>query len=746
MPMPPSQVTDVFGQDMTTTIVLGVYQALASNPANRPLIGYLDVRNFLAEEVNAAYIFLGQRTCDGQVLDQEVKNDSRSPLRLVAYNPSPDAMPIPAADPAMNRSTVERMAPSPTDLTTGQYAPVQPFWNNTFCGKPLATAVRSRAFEQIRSLRIQYLNCITQIRLDAAMPCLKCADPKCDEKSLDTRDPTCKTLTAALGWGLLVESSLLNEQLNQDYYEARIAKGMASDCGPRQCYAFYGPDPSPQARQAFIEYVECRWPVRVFALDPVVEMQNVEDSYSRHRQLQIALAMGFASGKINAQSMMKFARQLDWDMQAVALNETAVGFSHGDDTFGWRFYPRFQTPPNQGNAAAFWQSLAGGPTTDQDMRRRQLEPMSRECVAIVIMPSFVPYVTFDTRTRYFKLTNAEHGEVSMRETLELSRSIKAMQNSAAQCSACAQLYRDGEVDRLLRRVHQLDRSLPLQTMRVQLPFENTAGGFELFNRGVTDLSPELIGWYGAPGIDAAGTTTLFLVGRSFAVNGMQVIAGGRAIAGWSMLSRQVLQVTIPPGSEFLIDDAGNKLVDVHAATAYGVTDHLLIPIAPTQTTKMSTQTDLAFVPMQTAVLTYTTTAATSASSTNTYAAQGYSSPKPYIEITLPQASPVLQPALNVNLYLLDPSGTVMGTQTGVTFVYSPQTARYGTQLDGVLWASGKGTIADAVQSYLKSTYATKPAPATLNFSIAAQVVPAGSPSNNLLVPVSGGVGLQIKSH
>ena len=78
------------------------------------------------------------------------------------------------------------------------------------------------------------------------------------------------------------------------------------------------------------------------------------------------------------------------------------------------------------------------------------------------------------------------------------------------------------------RVHQLDQTLPMQSMQVQLPFENTSGGFELFNRGVTDLAPELVGWYGAPGIDPSGGTTLFLVGKAFSVNGTQVIAGGRA--------------------------------------------------------------------------------------------------------------------------------------------------------------------------------------------------------------------------
>ena len=135
------------------------------------------------------------------------------------------------------------------------------------------------------------------------------------------------------------------------------------------------------------------------------------------------------------------------------------------------------------------------------------------------------------------------------------------------------------MDRLLRRVTQLDRSLPLQTMRVQLPFENTAGGFELFNRGVTDLAPELIGWYSAPGISPHSQTTLCLMGKGFSVNGMRLIAGGRDSA-FHMLSRQVIEATIPPGASYVIDEYGNRQVDVQVATAYGVSGHLLVPVAP----------------------------------------------------------------------------------------------------------------------------------------------------------------------
>jgi hypothetical protein len=100
--------------------------------------------------------------------------------------------------------------------------------------------------------------------------------------------------------------------------------------------------------------------------------------------------------------------------------------------------------------------------------------------------------------------------------------------------------------KLLRSIDQFDRMLPLQTMLAQIPYENTAGGFELFHTGITDLAPELIGWYGAQGVDPAGTTVVFLVGKGFSVHDTSVIAGGRPVKT-TLLSRQLLRAEIPPG-------------------------------------------------------------------------------------------------------------------------------------------------------------------------------------------------------
>ena len=174
---------------------------------------------------------------------------------------------------------------------------------------------------------------------------------------------------------------------------------------------------------------------------------------------------------------------------------------------------------------------------------------------------------------------------------------------------------------LLRRVEQLDRELPLQSLTSQLPYENTATGFELFSAGTTALAPELLGWYGAPGINPDSSTSLYLIGRGFSVHDTSLIAGGRPVP-ITLISREVLRADIPPGvatlpampqavslasPEELPPPAGSperlpapqpaatagssppcacslalcnsrEMVDLHLATPYGVTAHMLVPV------------------------------------------------------------------------------------------------------------------------------------------------------------------------
>jgi len=493
MPIPFSQLAEVSGTRQVAILIRQTHAALAGHAAGEPCIPYTEVRSHLAEELEAAADFLAQES-------------------------------------------------------------LRPIWDE-LPGWQLAALVRGRRTADLATLRCRFFS-----RLGGDWPAEPLhvggplsnggphADHLVDPRCCGDEPPAtaiCATTTAVLAWGILLESGLLDERLREDMRQAASAGGL---CDPGAAHAppFFGPDPAPEARQAFNDYVRRRWPIRIFALDPVREEQNVDDSYSRRRELQIAMALATASGPLNAQALARYTRRLETDLATVALNQTAVGFAHGSDTFGWRFYPRVQSPPTRGTLATLGDSIRGGPTTDGDLRQRQLEPGLRECTAIIVMPSFVPAVTFDVRTHFFALVHPRHADPTMRQTLELSRSVQAMRQAHLHCSRSAHLYRSGEFARLQRSVDQLDRRLPLQTLEARIPYENTAGGFELFNTGVSDLAPELVGWYGGPGIDPAGTTTLFLIGKGFSVHDTRVIAGGRP-AAFRLVSRDVLEVEIPPG-------------------------------------------------------------------------------------------------------------------------------------------------------------------------------------------------------
>jgi hypothetical protein len=596
MPIPFSQLADVSGIRQIAILICDTHTALANHPVSRPCIEYADVRSHLAEELEAAADFLAQ----------------------------------------------DRQRPLWEEL---------PGWN-------LSDLVRSRRSDDLARVRCHVFTTIgTGTDTDDLIPLMprdmmprEIGDGVCCDERLSAT-PVCRTTTAVLAWGILVESALLNDRLLDDIRES----GCSGVCAAGFAGPFFGPDPAPEARAAFNDYVRCRWPIRVFALDPVSQDQNVDDVYARRRELQVAMAMAFASGRMSASALTRFSRQLETDMATVALNKTAVGFAHGADTFGWRFYPRVQTPPTRGALATFAETLCG-PSADADLARRKLEPGQRECTAIIVMPSFVPSLTLDVRTNWFSLAHPTATEQTMRQTMRLSRAVQAMRHHASECQRCAHLYLPGEFARAMRRVDQLERRLPLQTLAAQIPYENTCGGFELFNTGITDLAPELVGWYGAPGIDPDGPTTLFLIGTGFSLHDTTILAGGRPVTA-TLISREVLKAEIPAGVAVLpavttcppaapcLGHVGHRtvrpvaaveplpaptsaaaagpvfadapcsaacggglcnereMVDIHLATPYGVSSHLLIPVVRRQA---SSACGLAFEPGFDVQLTFST--------------------------------------------------------------------------------------------------------------------------------------------
>jgi hypothetical protein len=203
------------------------------------------------------------------------------------------------------------------------------------------------------------------------------------------------------------------------------------------------------------------------------------------------------------------------------------------------------------------------------------------------MPSFVPYADLKVNSNWFKLTNPKKKLMDAEFAMRLSHSVKTIETCAPRVYD-AECYRDGDLDNLMSKAKQLSNRLPYQATKVQIPYENTLGGFAMFNTGVTDLAPELIGFYGAPSINPCQATTLFLVGNHFSVHQTRVIAGGVDVSNGlstsallttssEMLSRQVLKVVIQP-NPLLVGNNGQRFVDVHLATPYGLSQHLLIPV------------------------------------------------------------------------------------------------------------------------------------------------------------------------
>ena len=344
-------------------------------------------------------------------------------------------------------------------------------------------------------------------------------------------------------------------------------------------------------RQRSHAYVECKWPIHVFALDPVVDQQNELDLFSQRTQLQLALAVAVASGQVNFQNADSYARRTELDLATVALNRTAVGFGAGQTTFGWQFYPRIQTPPLQSNPRRIAGILINnGPGPDYDLENRKIEPGLRECYALVVMPNFVPSVKFTSVTNWFDL-KTKHAEQVLETTdmIRLGKKLQSAKNGLQRVCDSGK-YRPEEVELLSDRISQLEDFLPVKSHSITLPFEGSLLGSEIFSSNAAGLAPRLLAWYGEPPQEGADSS-IFILGNGFSVHEIHVIAGGQNVApdtgGVEIVSRNVLRVDIPAAARAvqttLPVEGGQKrkLLDVHVATPNGISNHLLVEVQPT---------------------------------------------------------------------------------------------------------------------------------------------------------------------
>ncbi len=408
------------------------------------------------------------------------------------------------------------------------------------------------------------------------------------------------TPTDVLAFVLTLQFAMVDRQLKQDIMI--MAKRRGCPLGDPRQLRFYDFEPTDDATRAFNAYVECKWPVRVYSVDPAIEQQNVLDAFSRRSELQLALAVAVASGNVSANNATKYARKLEFDQETVGLNRTAIGFGAGETTFGWRFYPRVQTPPTQSNPRRIADLLYwGGPGPNWDVKNRQIESGPHECIALLVVPNFIPALRLATVANWFDLTgHSARQRIENQRMLELSHRLQIAKNALAGVLD-SRLYRPQDLVHITQRIRQLENQLPTQDYRVDLPDEGDLLGSEIFSSNAATLAPTLIAWYGEP-VTEGEDSSIFLQGRGFSVFDTQVVAGGVNVPEPQkrLISRNVMQIVVPHSARaFSVccttekeDDepksdkkshsnnsgCARGILDVHIATPNGASNHLFVNV------------------------------------------------------------------------------------------------------------------------------------------------------------------------
>jgi hypothetical protein len=399
-----------------------------------------------------------------------------------------------------------------------------------------------------------------------------------------------KHLLSILSWAIAVDAGLLNG-LICDHVKNMNGRG-GFDCPEPDNLVFYWHEYLPVAPepQIFQEVIKRNWPILTFAVDPVVDEQNIADAASVHRELQLALAFAFAAGRISFNSLNRYTRRLEYDAETLALNQTVTSFTQGQATFGWRFYPRFQNPPPEATNLNVIANILirGGQGRNYQMDNSKLEPGKRELTAVVVMPSFVPYVKFESTGNWFLLHDPEHLKVPTDRMLRQSQKVAVLKQELNVTEDCGH-FREGDLEQLKTRIEQVEQILPMQTQRVNVPFSEVSG-FELFTpiSGSQALVPQLLGYDGADYIDPSMSTDFVLYGKRFSILETQVVVGGKYLtrdpdpekSRMDIISRDVMRVLLPAGLQPTVFKDGKKYVEVVVSTPNGVSNRFPIPFGP----------------------------------------------------------------------------------------------------------------------------------------------------------------------
>jgi hypothetical protein len=458
---------------------------------------------------------------------------------------------------------------------------VGPFGPQDFAD--IEDAVLARDYERLRMLRHSFL-----VRLIAARGNTSAKDANEMTEIITNQSKQHDFIqinlfpTEFLMYAIVVQSAIAQRQLREDMVVAMQRKGLSIPDPHTLWFSALCPD--DDARMAFNAYVEAKWPIHVFTLDPIIQQQNMLDALSLRSELQLAFAVAIASGKIDFKNATKYARQLSEDLATIGLNRTGVGIGAGETTFGWRFSPRIQTPPTRSQARTIADMLAwGGQRREFEIKHRQIEPGQWDCYALLVMPNFVPMVHLTSFAGWYDLTGpCAQERIQNRDIVRLSRQLQTIR-TALNHVCDTQRYRPSELDRLARRVTQLEALLPSQDFDVSLPDEGDLSGSEIFNSDLAHLAPALLSWTGAPAKEGEDSW-VFLLGTHFDVRDSKVVAGGVAVDGDNMqlMSRNVMRIKIPKNARTEEMSRGQKVFEIHVASPNGISNHLYVDATATQ--------------------------------------------------------------------------------------------------------------------------------------------------------------------
>ena len=271
------------------------------------------------------------------------------------------------------------------------------------------------------------------------------------------------------------------------------------------------------------------------------------------------------------------------DETAIRLNPTMVGFGAGQSTFGWIFYPRLQT--SGGSGGRLFTDLAlllNGRIVDPTGGDQSIEPGQRECTALVEMPNFVPKIEFITVANWFRTSEASDGQKSdLEKATILGRKLVAAETALNRAKVEGQ-YRPEEYQIAMDRIKQLKDLMPTQRLVVRVPFSGDHNDSRIFCSQGLQLRPV------APGMARQASRTR---GGVDAFRRRQELQRARHSRD---RGRQAGQVRAHQPQRARGDDRqgcdsptpsaeGDPLLDINVATPNGVSNHLLIKMAPPRT-------------------------------------------------------------------------------------------------------------------------------------------------------------------